>query len=92
MYNFRDSNNLTAAHRMGVSWGQIWTIIGALVVLALLGFGVAILIGRENAKMIDQKINEATTQAESSQNTVQKQIQESVDQKLREAGINPVQK
>ncbi len=84
--------NLEQAHRMGVSWGQIWSIIGAVALMAVIGFGISVFVGRQNAKMIEQKINEATSQAEVNQNDVQKQIQNSVDQKLREAGIDPVQK
>ena len=93
MYILRDNwKNLEQAHRMGVSWGKIWAIIGAVVCIGFVGFGVAIFLGKQNSKMIETKINEATQNAEIQQNDVEKTIQESVNQKLREAGINPVQR
>lgn len=81
--------NLEQAHRMGVSWGQIWALIGAVVAIAVIGFGVAVFVGRQNAKMVEQKIQEGTKNAESSQINIQKDIQDEVNQKLRDAGVEP---
>ncbi|OGH67022.1 MAG: hypothetical protein A3B90_02120 [Candidatus Magasanikbacteria bacterium RIFCSPHIGHO2_02_FULL_41_13] len=86
----QDWKGLAQAHRMGVSWAKIWAIIGALALMAIIGFAVSVFIGRQNAQMIERKIDEATQNAQNSQVDIQKNIQEQVNQKLREAGIQPV--
>lgn len=89
MYNVpRDGwKNLEAAHRMGVSWGQIWTIIGVVAFIAILGFAVSVFIGQQNSKMVQKKIDEATKNTHTIQIDIEKNIQDQVNQKLREAGI-----
>ncbi len=90
MLPYEGWNNLKAAHRMGVSWGKIWALIGAVALLSAIGFGVAIFIGQQNAKMVEKKIDDVNTNAQVSNNAIQKQIQDQVNQKLRQAGIEPV--
>lgn len=87
----QDWGGLGKAHRMGVSWAKIWAIIGAIAFMAVIGFGVSIFVGKQNSKMVEKKIDEANTNVQSSNNAIQKQIQDQVNQRLREAGIEPVE-
>jgi len=87
--DIQDWKGLQKAHDMGVSWGKIWTIIGAVALMAVIGFGVSVFVGKQNTKMVEQKIQAANEQATQNPNDIQKQIQEQVNQKLREAGIEP---
>ncbi len=89
--DIQDWKGLEKAHQMGVSWAKIWAIIGAVALMAVIGFGVSVFVGRQNSKMIEQKIQEATQNAQNQNIDVQRQIQDQVNQKLREAGIEPVQ-
>lgn len=89
--DIQDWKGLEKAHQMGVSWAKIWAIIGAVALMAVIGFGVSVFVGRQNSKIIDQKMDEANQNAVQTQIDMQKNIQDQVNQKLREAGIEPVQ-
>ena len=78
--DIQDWGGLEKAHNMGVSWAKIWAIIGAVAFMALIGFAVSVYVGSKNSKMVEEKI----------QPDIQKIIQDSVNQKLREAGIEPI--
>lgn len=89
--DIQDWKGLEKAHQMGVSWAKIWAIIGAVALMAVIGFGVSVFVGRQNSKMIDQKMDEANQNAVQIQIDMQKNVQDQVNQKLREAGIQPAQ-
>ena len=85
--DIQDWKGLQKAHEMGVSWAKIWAIIGAIALMALIGFGVSVFVGKQNTKMVEQKFQEVTGQTIQNSNDIQNQIQEQVNQKLREAGL-----
>jgi hypothetical protein len=88
--DIQDWKGLEKAHQMGVSWAKIWAIIGAVALMAIVGFAVSVFVGRQNGKMVEQKMNEVNQNIQNSQIDIQKQIQDQVNQKLREAGIEPI--
>lgn len=85
--DIQDWGGLEKAHRMGVSWSKIWAIMGAIALMAVIGFGVSVFVGKQNSKMVEQKIQEATQNTQNQNTDIQRQIQNQVNQKLREAGI-----
>lgn len=88
----QDWKGLDKAHQMGVSWPQIWSIIAAVALIAVVTFALSVFVVSRNSKMLEQKIDDALKNSNGAQIDIEKNIQDQVNQKLREAGIAPIQK